>query len=64
MRVQVALITICLTLTSVSLIAAEAPAVEVGGAAPELKLPAADGSSRSLAAADGATVLVFYRGLW
>jgi len=63
-RVQVALITICLTLTSVSLIAAEAPAVEVGGAAPELKLPAADGSSRSLAAADGATVLVFYRGLW
>jgi hypothetical protein len=64
MRVQAALMTICLTLTSVSLIAAEAPAVEVGGAAPELKLPAADGTSRSLAAADGATVLVFYRGLW
>ena len=64
MRAQAALMTICLTLTSVSLIAAEAPAVEVGGAAPELKLPAADGSSRSLAAADGATVLVFYRGLW
>jgi len=64
MRVQAALMTICLTLTSVSLIAAEAPAVEVGGAAPELKLAAADGTSRSLAAADGATVLVFYRGLW
>ena len=64
MRVEAALMTICLTLTSVSLIAAEAPAVEVGGAAPELKLPAADGTSRSLEAADGTTVLVFYRGLW
>ena len=63
MRIQAAL-TICLTLTSVSVFAAEAPVVEVGGAAPELKLPAADGTSRSLAAADGATVLVFCRGLW
>jgi hypothetical protein len=64
MRVQAALMTICLTMSSFSVIAAEAPAVEVGCAAPELKLPAADGTSRSLAAADGATVLVFYRGLW
>jgi hypothetical protein len=63
MRIQAALF-ICLTLTSFSAIAAEAPAVEVGHVAPELKLPAADGTSRSLAAADGATVLVFYRGLW
>ena len=64
MRTQAALMTICLTLIPVSGIAAEASAVEVGGTAPELKLPAADGTSRSLAAAGGATVLVFYRGLW
>ena len=63
MRFQAAL-TICLTLTPFIGIAAESPVVEVGQAAPELKLPAADGSSRSLAAADGTTVLVFYRGLW
>ena len=63
MRLQAAL-AICLTMSSFSAIAAEAPAVEVGHAAPELELPAADGTSRSLAAADGTTVLVFYRGLW
>ena len=63
MRFQAALI-ICLTLTSFSAVAAEAPVVEVGQTAPELKLPAADGTLRSLAAADGTTVLVFYRGLW
>jgi len=63
MRIQAAL-TICLTLTSFSAIAAEAPVLEVGHAAPELKLPAADGTSHSLAAADTTTVLVFYRGLW
>jgi hypothetical protein len=63
MRLQAAL-ALCLTVSSFSAIAAEAPVVEVGSAAPELKLPAADGSSRSLAAADGKTVLVFYRGLW
>jgi peroxiredoxin len=51
-------------MSSISAIAAEAPVVEVGHAAPELKLPAADGTSRSLAAADGTTVLIFYRGLW
>jgi peroxiredoxin len=51
-------------MSSFSAIAAEAPAVEVGHAAPEIELPAADGTSRSLAAADGTTVLVFYRGLW
>lgn len=63
MRFQAAL-TICLTLTPFSGIAGESPVLEVGQAAPELKLPAADGSSRSLAAADGTTVLVFYRGVW
>ena len=63
MRLQAAL-TICLTLPTLSVMAAETPLVEVGHAAPDLKLPAADGTSRSLAAADGATVLVFYRGLW
>jgi hypothetical protein len=55
---------VCLTMSSFSAIAAEAPVVEVGSAAPELKLPAADGTSRSLAASEGTTVLVFYRGLW
>lgn len=63
MRFQAALI-IFLTLTSISAVAAEAPVVEVGRAAPELKLPAADGISHSLAAADSTTVLIFYRGLW
>ena len=63
MRIQAAL-TICLTMSSLLAIATEAPAVGVGHAAPGLKLPAADGTSRSLAAADGTTVLVFYRGLW
>ncbi len=63
MRLQAAL-TLCLNVSSFSAIAAEVPVVEVGRTAPELKLPAADGTSRSLAAADGATVLVFYRGLW
>lgn len=63
MRLHVAL-TICLTLTPLIGIAAEPSVVQVGQAAPELKLSAADGTSRSLAAADGTTVLVFYRGLW
>jgi 3-deoxy-D-arabino-heptulosonate 7-phosphate (DAHP) synthase class II len=63
MRIQAAL-TICLTMSTFSAIAAEAPVVEVGRAAPDLELPAADGTSRSLAAADGITVLVFFRGLW
>lgn len=63
MRIQAAL-TLFLAMSSISAIAAEAPVVEVGHAAPELKLPAADGTSRSLAAADGTTVLIFYRGLW
>ena len=63
MRFQVAL-TICLTLTPFIGFAAESPVVEVGQVAPELKLPAADGSSRSLAATDATTLLVFYRGLW
>jgi hypothetical protein len=38
--------------------------LEVGMAAPEVKLSAADGTSRSLEAANGSTVLIFYRGLW
>ena len=63
MRLQAAL-TLCLTVSSFSVIAAVPPVVEVGDAAPGLKLPAADGTSRSLEAADGTTVLVFYRGLW
>jgi hypothetical protein len=63
MRIPAAL-TLFLAMSSISAIAAEAPVVEVGHAAPELKLPAADGTSRSLAAADGTTVLIFYRGLW
>lgn len=63
MRIQAAM-TLCLTLTSLSAIAADDQAVEIGRAAPELKLAAADGTSRSLAAAGGTTVLIFYRGLW
>ncbi len=63
MRIQ-ATLTFLLTMSSLPAIAADAPVVEVGRAAPELKLPAADGTSRSLAAAEGTTVLVFYRGLW
>ncbi len=63
MRIQAAL-TFLLTMSSLPVIAADAPVVEVGRAAPELKLPAADGTSRSLAAAEETTVLVFYRGLW
>ena len=59
-----ATLTACLTVSSLIAIAAGPPGVEVGSAAPELKLPAADGTSRSLAAADGTTVLIFYRGLW
>jgi len=63
MRLQ-SVLALCLTLSSSSAITAETPVVEVGHAAPELKLPAADGTSRSLAATDGITVLVFFRGLW
>jgi len=63
MRIQSA-IAISLTMFSFSVLAADLPGLEVGGPAPELKLPAADATSRSLAAADGTTVLVFYRGLW
>ena len=46
------------------MIATEALAHEIGAEAPELELPATDGSTRSLADADGPTVLIFYRGLW
>jgi hypothetical protein len=63
MRFQ-AVLTICMTLTSFSAIASDVPVPEVGSAAPRLKLPAADGTSRSLEAADETMVLVFYRGLW
>jgi hypothetical protein len=63
MRIQSCL-AICLTISSFAATAADAPVVEVGAAAPELKLPAADGTSRSLAASESITVLVFYRGLW
>ena len=63
MRLRTAL-TFCLMVSTFSVIAAVAPVVEFGHAAPELKLPAADGTSRSLAAADNTTVLVFFRGLW
>lgn len=44
--------------------AAGSPSLDVGSAAPQLQLAAADGSSRSLAAIDGPRVLIFYRGLW
>jgi len=40
------------------------PVPKVGSAAPALNLPAADGGHRSLAAANGPTVVIFYRGLW
>lgn len=43
---------------------AEPPLPEVGSAAPGLELAASDGSRHSLAAIDGPTVLIFYRGLW
>ncbi|MDX2437543.1 MAG: hypothetical protein QNL88_10900 [Acidobacteriota bacterium] len=50
---------------TVALTAAAGPPVpDVGSAAPALELTAADGSSRSLAAAGGPRVLIFYRGLW
>ena len=44
--------------------AAGTPLVEVGSPAPELELTSAAGEARSLAAVDGPTVLIFYRGLW
>ena len=53
MRLQAAL-AICADTVHAPVMAAETPLVEVGHAAPALKLPAADGTSRSLAAADGA----------
>jgi len=59
-----AALAIFLTVFSASVIATETLAHEVGAAAPELQLTAADGSTRSLATAAGPTVLVFYRGLW
>ena len=43
---------------------AAASSIEIGSTAPPLELIAADGSQRSLAANDGPTVLIFYRGLW
>ena len=59
-----AALAIFLTVSSASMIATEALAHEIGAEAPELELPATDGSTRSLATAAGPTVLVFYRGLW
>lgn len=55
---------IALTMSSLPLFAADDPSLEVGSAAPALRLPSAGGNSRSLADADGPTVLVFFRGLW
>lgn len=49
---------------SLPVLAADGPGLEVGDAAPNLNLPAADGTSRSLAASEGVRVLIFYRGLW
>ena len=63
MRNQAA-IAIGLAMSSFVALAADAPILLVGSQAPELKLAAADGSSRSLAAADNSTLLIFYRGLW
>ena len=57
-------VAIFLTVSSLPLLAAEGPALGVGSAAPALQLPAAGGGTKSLAAADGTTVLIFFRGLW
>ena len=63
MRFKTAL-TMGLTMSSFLVVAAETPALEVGRAAFELELRSIDGSTRSLEAATGPTVLVFFRGLW
>lgn len=52
------------TATAVVPALAGAQTLEVGSPAPPLELTAADGSLRTLAAVDGAAVLIFYRGLW
>ena len=51
-------------LASVAISAAGSSLPEVGSAAPPLDLKASDGTSHSLAAIDGPTVLIFFRGLW
>lgn len=57
-----------IVLAATAALAISAPAasqtLEVGAGAPPLELAAADGTSRSLAAANGPIVLIFYRGLW
>lgn len=53
-----------LSLVTMSAVGFDHVVVEVGSPAPDLELSAADGSSRSLAAADQTMVLIFYRGLW
>ncbi len=63
MRFKTAL-TMCLTMSSFLAVAGNTPVPGVGAAAPELELRSTDGSTRSLAAATGSTVVVFYRGLW
>ena len=63
MRLQTAL-AYSFAMISISAFAGDTEVLEIGQPAPELKLSAADGSSRSLAAADQTTVLIFYRGLW
>lgn len=63
MRSKTAL-AILLTLLPLTASAADGLDLEVGRAAPELRLPATDGVMHSLADADGTTVLIFYRGLW
>jgi len=63
MRFKTALV-MCLTMSPFLAVAGDAPVLGEGAAAPGLELPSTDGSMRSLAAATGPTVLVFYRGLW
>ena len=59
-----AALALSLAIISSSALAGDSKVLAIGKPAPELELSAADGTSRSLAAADSSTVLIFYRGLW
>lgn len=55
---------VVMTLGIIGLLATAIPALEIGSAAPDLRLPGSDGINRSLADADGPIVVIFFRGLW
>ncbi len=62
--------TVVISVVAAAIAAFAAPTVAraaepaVGNTAPAVELTSADGELRSLATQSGATVLIFYRGLW